>query len=1112
MTKEFPFLINKIDEFIRKYYKNQLLKGGLFALGTLAAFFIIINLLEYFGNFNITFRTILFYLYLSANIFILYFLVIIPIAKLYRFGKIISYEDAAIIIGKHFPEIKDKLLNTLQLQKLGENAHYNNEILNAGIDQKIKELKPVPFAGAVDLSQNRKYIKYILPPLMIILVLLFAAPSVITEPASRIIHHGTYYEKTPPYYFRILNNNLTVSQQEDFKLDVKIEGAETPANVFILINNSRFKLEKHNNISFSYIFKNLQKNVKFRLSGDEVTSDEYELKVLPRPIVLDFIIELDYPSYTGKTDESLKNAGDHIVPAGTKVSWSIFTKDTRELMFRLGEKQVLLKPDNNNVFKFSSTFLNNNNYVIRTINEYMKSRDSLIYSINVIPDVYPDIKVEEFKDTILDNRRFFKGLIKDDYGFSKMNFNYCFINNDEKDKNIILPIQVNKNNNQQEFYYYFDMAEIMIEPGDEIEYFFEIWDNDGVNGSKSTRSQKMIFKAPTIYELEEKAENANKQVKTDINQLLLDAKKMQQDIESFERKLVDKKQISWQEQQEMKSLIESQQQLQLQIDQLKLQNKQNNLRQQQFNPVDEEILRKQQELERLFDEIMTPEMKDLIKQMQEMLEKANKDKMSEMLEDMKLTNEDINKELDRSLELFKQLEFEKKMQETIDKIDELAEKQQKLSEETDKGEKSAEELKKEQDELNKEFEDLQNDIKDLEEKNKELEKPNDLDDTNVEQQDIKEDMNSSSGSLSKSKNKQASQSQKNAASKLQELSDKFQEMQAAMEEEQLGEDIRTLREILENLVRASFEQEDLMQRFSNIKKNDPRYVKMGQEQKNLKNSLQIIEDSLFALSKRQTAIESFVNREINQINQNAENVLVFIHDRNIPKITSGQQYIMTSVNNLALLLSEALQQMQEQMAQSSSSKSGASCNNPKAGGSGKKPNSAKTMRQMQEQLNKQMEEMKNSMQKGGKQQKAGQSMSEQFARMAAQQEAIRRMMQEYGEQIEQQGKGNTIGEMMKQMEQTENELVNKIISPETLKRQQEILTRLLESEKAEQQRELDQKRESNEAKNDIFSNPGKYFEYNTKKFKEAELLKTMPPSLKIFYKNKVSQYFLNVEE
>ncbi|NCC71523.1 DUF4175 domain-containing protein, partial [bacterium] len=180
MTKEFPFLINKIDEFIRKYYKNQLLKGGLFALGTLAAFFIIINLLEYFGNFNITFRTILFYLYLSANIFILYFLVIIPIAKLYRFGKIISYEDAAIIIGKHFPEIKDKLLNTLQLQKLGENAHYNNEILNAGIDQKIKELKPVPFAGAVDLSQNRKYIKYILPPLMIILVLLFADPSVIT--------------------------------------------------------------------------------------------------------------------------------------------------------------------------------------------------------------------------------------------------------------------------------------------------------------------------------------------------------------------------------------------------------------------------------------------------------------------------------------------------------------------------------------------------------------------------------------------------------------------------------------------------------------------------------------------------------------------------------------------------------------------------------------------------------------------------------------------------------------------------------------------------------------------------------------------------------------------
>jgi len=1118
MAHEFPLLIKKIDEFIRKYYKNQLLRGGLLALGTLAVFFLAVNILEYFGNFNISVRTVMFYLYLVLNILILYYFIVIPMLKLYNIGKIISYSEAAEIIGKHFPEVKDKLLNTLQLQEMGQSNAAHLDLLKAGIEQRIKQLNPIPFTMAVDLKQNRRYVKFILPPLLFIAVLLFAAPSVITEPAGRIIHHGTYFEKAPPYKFKILNSDLTAAQQEDFKLDVKIEGSEAPLNAYIIINNNRFKLDKQNNVSFSYTFRNLQKNIKFKLTGEDVTSSEYELKVLPRPIVLDFVVDVDYPAYTGKVDETIKNTGDFIVPAGTKISWNFFTKDTRELIFKLNDKESVLKKGDNNVFKYSGMFLNSSSYVISSVNEYMRNRDSLMYSVNVIPDAHPSIKVEEFRDTVLDNRRFFKGILKDDYGFSKMNFSYNFINNQnnkQESELINISVPITTNNTSQEFYYYFDMAGINIEPGDEIEYFFEIWDNDGINGSKSTRSQKMIFRAPTLRELTEKAEQANKQVKTDISQAILDAKKLQQDIEAFERKLVDKKTMSWQDKQEMQGIIESQQQLQLQIEQLQLQNRQNNVRQQQFNPVDEEILRKQMELERLFEDIMTPEMKELIRQMQEMLDNANKDKMSEMLEQMKLTNEDMHKELDRSLELFKQLEFEQKMQEAINKLEQLSEKQEKLAEETEKGSKSAEDLKKQQDELNKEFEDIQKDIEDLENKNQELENPNKLESTKSEQENIKNEMKSSSGALGKGKNKQASQSQKNASQKMEELSEKLQEMQAAMEEEQLGEDIRALRDILENLVKVSFEQEDLMKRLSSINKNDPRYVKTGQEQKHLKNALQMIEDSLYALSKRQVAIQAFVNKEINLINQHAENLLVYIHDRNIPKATTGQQFIMTSVNNLALLLSEALADMQRQMAQSASSsgKSGASCKNPKSGGSSGKPNSAKTMRQLQEQLNKQMEDMKNGNKPGGDRQ-SGKSNSEQFARMAAQQEAIRRMMQQYGEQIEQQGQGQSgkIGEMMKQMEQTETELVNKIISSETLKRQQEILTRLLESEKAEQERELDQKREAEEVKNQNLSNPGKYFEYNNKKFKEAELLKTVPPSLKVFYKNKVSQYFLNVEE
>jgi hypothetical protein len=102
--------------------------------------------------------------------------------------------------------------------------------------------------------------------------------------------------------------------------------------------------------------------------------------------------------------------------------------------------------------------------------------------------------------------------------------------------------------------------------------------------------------------------------------------------------------------------------------------------------------------------------------------------------------------------------------------------------------------------------------------------------------------------------------------------------------------------------------------------------------------------------------------------------------------------------------------------------------------------------------------------------------------------------------------------MMQQMEQTETDLVNKRINIETLRRQQEILSRMLESEKAEQQRELDQKRESEESEDLFYNNPAKFFEYNKIKEKETELFRTIPPSLKPFYKSKVNAYFLSFEK
>jgi hypothetical protein len=1076
---------------------------------------LIIAVLENYAYFNSVVRALLFYLYLLTTLIVLVKLIVIPLLRLYKIGRIISYEYASEIIGKDFPEIKDKLLNAIQLKEQSINNGISREILFASIDQRAGELSPFPFSRAVDFKINKKYLKFLLPTIGVFLFILIASPSIITEPSKRIVNYSTFYEKQAPFSFEVLNKQLQAVQQEDYKLDIKLVGENIPNEVFVVVAGNEYKLSKENTVLYHYLFKNLQKDLTFYLKVDGFRSKDYTLKVIPKPIIVDFEVLLDYPLYTGKKSETIQNSGDFSLPAGTNVTWKIKTRDTKRLFLRFIDKGLFLDPGTPEMFIYSQHFFISQNYSVFTQNQYIKNPDSLNYTINVIPDAYPYIDVKEYKDSLYESHFYFKGMIKDDYGFNKLLFKYKKSGNDNNtDNEETKSITINKNLNQEDFYFYFDISALDTKPGENIEYYFEIWDNDGINGSKVTRSQKMIFKVPTIDEIEKQTEQNNEDVKNQMEQAIKDADQLKKQIDDLDKKLIDKKTINWQERKQIEDLLNKQQQLQNNVENLKNQLKENFIKESQYKQTDENILEKQKQLEELFNKVMTDEMKELFEQLQQMLDKLDKDKIEEALDKMKLSNKDIEKELDRNLELFKQLELEKKMSETIDKLQNLSEEQKNLSEETKDGKEEEQNLINNQKNINEKFNSITKDLKDLNDKNKELEEPKKLLNTSEQEKAIQQELNNSQNSLQNNKMKNAAKSQQNAGEQMQQMADDLKKQQEEMESEEAGEDIQALRMLLKNLVKVSFDQEDLINKLKVTNITDPKYTQIMDKQKQLNDDLKMIEDSLFALSKRQTTIQSTVNHEISQINDNVEKSLEALHNRNMSNAQKWQQYVMTSVNNLALLLAESLEQMQQQQ-QSKSSKSskGGKCNKP---GSGKP--SAASMKKMQEELNKKMQALKKQMEDGkgmgGKTGKEGQTSSEQFSRLAAEQEALRRMMQQYGEELKKEGTGNdgNISEMMKKMEQTETELVNKMINNETLKRQQDILTRLLESEKAEKERELDEKRESKEMKNSNISNPNQFFEYKKLNSKEVELLKTIPVTLTPFYKYKANEYFYKFED
>jgi hypothetical protein len=1127
-------LIEKLDVFIRKYYKNQLLRGLIYSVGLVLLFFISITALEYYAHFNTAIRTILFYSFIAATGFVFFKYVATPLSKLYKLGKLITYTDAAEIIGNHFSNVQDKLLNTLQLQSVhSQLPTHNSELIEASINQKIKELKPIVFTSAIDLSENKKYLKYALIPVLLIAVILFSAPSIIKDGTKRLVKHADFFEKESPFQFVITNEGLKTVTQQDFELKVKLTGDEVPEIVYVEIDGNEFKLEKENIINFNYLFKNVQKNTRFQLTADGFKSKEYELIALPNPVLLNFDIALGYPKYLNKKDEIIKNTGDLVVPAGTKISWNFNTKNTDQLRINFNDTSFSVPASSENSFNYATRLLKDKLYSVSTANQFLTNKDSVTYTINVTPDAYPQINVEEKKDTTSTKRIYFRGEVKDDYGFNKLTFNYHFLTNNDSatskdEKKHALnsrAVAINKATTQDQFYHYWDMNELGVSPGDQIEYYFEIWDNDGVTGSKSSRSQKMIFKAPTLKELDKNTDKNNNKIKDDLLESINQSKEVQKELNDLQRKIAEKKALSWEEKKKLEDLLDKQKQLQKKVEKIKNENQQNNQQQNEYKQADEKILEKQKQLEELFDKVMTPELKDKYNELQKLMEKLDKNKVQEMLEKMKLDNKDLMKELDRNLEVFKQMEFEQKLQKSIEKLEELAKKEEDLSKKTDEKNANAEQQKEKQDELNKEFEEAKKDLKDLEKKNTELEEPKKMENTEPEQEDIQKDMEKSSDQLDKKDKKNASKSQKSAAQKMKKMSEKLAKMQQAMEDEAEGENIEKLRGILENLLQLSFGQEALMGELSKAKNTDPQVFKINQKQKKLQDDSKMIEDSLIALSKRVPKIQAVVNREISAINMNMAKAIDEITEAPTPSFDgknhkeeglSRQQFAMTSINNLALMLDEALQQMQADAKPKDGPPGSGSCKKP--GGAGKKP-SASAMRKMQEQLNQQIKKLKEGMEKNGnkpgnKPGKGGTGgMSQELAQLAAQQEAIRKEFQKMADQIDKDGKGGGgMSKLAEKMEQTETDLVNKMISQETINRQEEILTRMLESEKAEKEREMDEKRQSNEAKNENFSNPNEFLEYNRLKQKETELLKTVSPSLTPFFKSKVNQYFNNFED
>ncbi|WP_458628227.1 DUF4175 family protein [Winogradskyella sp. PC D3.3] len=939
----FNTIKQKLEQFIKRYYTNELLKGAIlfFAIGLL--YLILTLFVEYVLWLNPTARTLLFWTFIIVELVLFVKFIAIPLAHLFKLRKGINFETASKLIGNHFPEVNDKLLNVLQLNQ----SPHQSDLLLASIEQKSQELQPVPFKAAINFKSNTKYLKYAAIPLVIIILSLVTGKiDWFSDSYERVVNYKTAYEPPAPFQFFVLNEYLQAIENKDFKLNVSTAGNVIPENAQIKFNGQSYFLQQIAPGEFQYTFNLPKEAIEFTLMANDVTSKPYRLEVVNTPSLVHFDMVLDYPAHTNKQDEVLKSTGSAVVPEGTKVTWNAKTKATTGVHI-YAEDTLSFTLNSNDNFEASKRLYKNYNYSITTSNEDLKDYENLAYTINVVRDSYPELNIKVQKDSVDQQSLYFYGQASDDYGLLKLQLVYYPV--EDESKKVVEPISISKSN-FAEFVSAFP-NQFNLEEGVSYQLYFEVFDNDALHNYKRSKSSVFSYRKLTKEEEEQKQLNEQNETIKDISKTFDKLQEQDKKLEEISKTQKEKESLNFNDKKKFEDFLKRQKnQEQLMKDFNK--KLQDNLEEFQKDEKKDDQFKEDLKERLKENEEQLKRDEKLLEELEQLKDKINKEEFTQKLEELAKQNKNKKRSMKQLLELTKRFYVMKKAEKVASELEKLSEEQEKLSK------KNEENTKEAQEKLIEEFNKLQKDLEELNSDDRKLQKPMDIprdefleDEIKFDQKEAKEALEKKEEMDSETKTQDAQEQQKKANEKQKKAAKKMKQLSDMMKMSgggggggsEMSEDIDALRQILENLLLYSFDQEALMNTFENIDINNNKYGKYIIQQSNLRAHFEHIDDSLFALSLRQPKISEQVNSQISEVYFNIDKALEQLTENKLYQGVGAQQYAVTATNELASFLSDVLDNMEMQM-------------NPSMGEGSGGGEQLPDIIMSQEELNKKMEE------------------------------------------------------------------------------------------------------------------------------------------------------------
>ncbi len=1041
------------------YFKQvllSLLSVSLKAAGLFIFLILMFVLAESIGHFNSIVRSLFFFssILIPAGYLLFNFYKELVVEHHLFSGP--NYEELAMFVGSKIDWIKDDLKNAYQLVNSKGQIH-SNELINAAFNEVYNKSKSIKFSSLADNDKIYSSAKINLPIILLSFVFLF---SPFSQSLNRVLNYKTEFIKPPKYSFSVKPGNVRITKGEDVPIKIKVFGGTPDELNFNIKRESDYqfeaiKLRRDSTGNYSYVIGSVVQSFDYFVQVGDVQSKTYSIQVIDRPVIKGIDLTITPPSYSGLPKRVQKDNGNISALAGANVNLKIIAdKPLKEAKIIFSDSTKKSFDLSNNEGSIDFTISKNRDYFIsiKDTND-IANANPILYSINIIPDSNPFIELLNPREDILLGETDVVPIlskISDDYGFKKLLLMYKLSQSNFKSVDSTFrsePIKIVRNKKEQEILYEWDLSKLALTENDVVSFYLIVYDNDYVNGPKTAKTKIINIRVPTLDELFAQADKKGEETVEDLEETFKEAEKLKDEFQKLANELKRKEQkVNWEEKEKLEQTAKKFEELQKKIEDVKkkIDDIQKSLEENKL--LSPETLEKYNELQKLFDELTSEEMKKAMEQMQNSLSQLNRNQIQQSLENMKFNEEMIKNSLERTINLLKRIQIEQKLDELIKRTEEIKKKQEELKNKTQEAQSNAEreKLAKEQNALKKELQRLKEEMDKLQDKMNEV-KDMPKDEMAKTKEEFEKQKNESLSEESKEKiqsgdMKSASQLQQQIVKNMQQMKSRLSQMKKGMQMKNQIQTMADMMKIINELLELSKKEEALKNKTGKLSGNSPQLGKIAREEYKQINSLNKVINKAVDLSQKTFAITPEMGKAMGMARNEMAQAISEMQNRNSQLGAKHQNGAMKYLN-------EAAQQMQNSMA---------NMMNQSGGGM------MSLMQQMQQLSQRQMNlNQLTKMMQGGK---LTMEQMAQMQRLAKEQEALKKSLEELNEEIKKKGsKSKLTGNLEKildEMKEVVKGMNTGKIDDELIKKQDRILSRMLDAQRSINERDYEKNRES----------------------------------------------------